>query len=91
MQIIDLHIETLVEDSGGLNKNEIFEIQIKTFEKAVDHAIASGSVNLKIIHGIGNGALRNYIHKYLSKNDQIKYFEDADKGRFGFGATLIHL
>ena len=91
MQTVDLHIEMLMEDSAELSKNEIFETQIKTFEKAIDHAIASGVENLKIIHGIGNGALRNYIHKYLSKNDQIKYFEDADKGRFGFGATLIHL
>ena len=45
---------------------------------------------LKIIHGVGAGILRKEIHRRLSKKTEVKYFEDADKERFGFGSTIIY-
>ena len=55
-----------------------------------DPAQLEGVKTIKFIHGIGNGVLRDKIHKLLSKNDTIQYYEDANKERFGYGATLIH-
>jgi dsDNA-specific endonuclease/ATPase MutS2 len=46
---------------------------------------------ITFIHGIGNGVLRKEIHKYLSHLGNIKYFQDTQKSRFGYGATLVRI
>ncbi len=84
---VDLHIEALAID---LNPNEILEHQLNEFEIAYDNALVMNTEKLKIIHGVGAGILRNEIHKRLSRKSEVKYFEDADKERFGFGATIIY-
>jgi dsDNA-specific endonuclease/ATPase MutS2 len=43
------------------------------------------------IHGVGNGVLRNAIHKRLSGNKNVQYFEDAQKEKFGYGATKVRI
>jgi dsDNA-specific endonuclease/ATPase MutS2 len=43
------------------------------------------------IHGAGNGTLRKEIHRQLSRNKDIKFFEEAQKEKFGYGATLVRL
>ena len=86
---IDLHIEKLVENSGDLPAAEILTIQIRQFEKAFDKAILDGVEKLIVIHGTGNGILRTEVQKRLSGNSLIKHFKDAQKERFGYGATEI--
>jgi len=86
---IDLHIEKLEKNSGDLSAAEILSIQIRHFEKAFDKAILDGVEKLIVIHGAGNGILRTEVQKRLSGNSQIKYFKDAQKERFGYGATEI--
>ncbi|MCK5101776.1 MAG: DUF2027 domain-containing protein [Cyclobacteriaceae bacterium] len=86
-QTIDLHIDEL---SINLKNNEILEYQLNEFEKAYDDALLLNLEKLKIIHGVGAGILRNEIHKRLSVRKEIKFFEDADKERFGFGSTIIY-
>jgi hypothetical protein len=89
-KVVDLHIENLLESSSTLSSGQILEQQLQTFDKEMDNALLDGLKSIKFIHGIGNGILRDKIHKKLSQNESIKYYEDADKERFGYGATLIH-
>ncbi|TYB30905.1 MAG: endonuclease MutS2 [Candidatus Mcinerneyibacterium aminivorans] len=44
----------------------------------ISHAILEGHENIKIVHGIGTGVLREAIHDYLEENPNIKdyYYED---------------
>ena len=84
---IDLHIDKL---SINLKINEILEYQLNEFEKAYDGALLSNLEKLKIIHGVGAGILRGEIHKRLAVKKEVKFFEDADKERFGFGSTIIY-
>lgn len=88
---VDLHIEKIDANHQQLTAEEIINKQIATFEKALDNAILTDVASVKFIHGIGNGSLRHKIHKHLSQSHSIRYFEDADKGKFGFGATVVHL
>jgi len=88
---VDLHIEQLTRDYDTMNKNEMLELQMKTFEAKLDSAIATGMDEITFIHGVGSGALRNAIHKKLSQVDNIKYYEDAMKEKFGYGATLVRI
>ncbi|MEY3450918.1 MAG: hypothetical protein RL711_743 [Bacteroidota bacterium] len=86
---VDLHIEKLVKDHQKLSPHEIMTIQLETFQKHLENALAVGMHDIIFIHGTGNGTLKNEIHKKLSKNIDIKYFQDAQKDKFGYGATLV--
>lgn len=88
---IDLHIEQLTKDFSMMSNSEMVRLQMETFEKNLNYAIASGMDEITFIHGIGNGVLRKEIHKYLSHLGNIKYFQDSQKSRFGYGATLVRI
>jgi hypothetical protein len=91
LQTVDLHIEKLSEQVDKLSNNEKLQLQLTTFEKSLENAYAHGYDSITFIHGIGNGILKNEIHKRISKNTKIvKSFEDAQKEKFGYGATLIY-
>lgn len=84
---VDLHFDP---DEKNLPENQILNYQLQQFERAYDEALLSNVTSLKVIHGAGAGILRKEIHKLLSTKAELKYFEDADKERFGFGATIIY-
>ncbi|NJN27982.1 MAG: DUF2027 domain-containing protein [Cyclobacteriaceae bacterium] len=85
--VVDLHMD---EHTSSIKRNEILGQQLIEFEKAYDKALAEGAEKLLVIHGLGAGILRNEIHKRLSSKKEVKYFEDANKERFGFGSTAIY-
>jgi len=66
-------------------------LQLTAFQDNLDRASAANMHEIIFIHGTGNGVLRNEIQKLLSRNKNIKYFEDARKEKFGYGATLVRL
>ncbi len=86
---VDLHIEEITKDYATLNSGEILEIQLRTFEQSLESAIVGGLREMIFIHGVGNGKLRTEIHRRLSGHQDIAFFKDAQKERFGYGATLV--
>lgn len=86
---IDLHIEKLVKDYHHLSNAEIIEIQMAAFHKAMDKALHSGQSALTVIHGVGKGVLKAYIHQDLSQNPKVRQFISDWMPRYGFGATQI--
>ena len=88
---VDLHIEKLVEDHSGMSNSAIIKIQLERFQDALDRAMATNMHEIVFIHGAGNGVLRKELQKILSRTPGIKYFEDARKEKFGYGATLVRL
>jgi len=88
---IDLHIEKLRDDHQFLAKDEILKIQLYHFKKALDAAIVHKLPSIVFIHGVGNGTLRQEIHKTVSKHQQVKTFMDAYKDKYGYGATEVIL
>ena len=88
----DLHFEALRPDEQAeLSNTAILRIQLDAFEDALSRALATNMHEIVFIHGMGNGVLRKEIHRQLSRNKDIKFFEDARKEKFGFGATLVRL
>ena len=88
----DLHLEALRPDSKEeLSNTTILRLQLDAFEDALSRALATNMHEIVFIHGMGNGVLRKEIHRQLSRNKDIKFFEDARKEKFGFGATLVRL
>jgi hypothetical protein len=89
--VVDLHIENLSPHAASLSSQEMLHIQLDAFDKHLDRAIAAGMDEVVYIHGVGNGTLRNALHKRLSKMENISFFKDAQKNRFGFGATMVKI
>ena len=89
---LDLHLEALRPEGGDeLSNTAILKLQLEAFEDALSRALATNMHEIVFIHGMGNGVLRKEIHRQLSRNKDIKFFEDARKEKFGFGATLVRL
>ena len=90
-QVIDLHIGKITDDFSRLSNEEILKNQLGSFENGLELAIANGMGEITFIHGVGNGVLRDELHRRLSKNQHVQYFKDAQKEKFGYGATLVKL
>ena len=89
---VDLHFEALRPNApADLSNTAIMREQLDAFEDALSRALATNMHEIVFIHGTGNGTLRKEIHRQLSRNKDIKFFEDAQKEKFGFGATLVRL
>ena len=87
--IVDLHIDKITSNSQSMKADEILACQLGLFEKSMENALASGLTEITFIHGTGNGTLKNRIHKQLGQNQYIDYFKDAQKEKFGYGATFV--
>ncbi|WP_018619959.1 Smr/MutS family protein [Spirosoma luteum] len=88
--IVDLHIEELLPNgSGNRTPADLLKLQLDTFERSLENAIASGMSDVTFIHGIGSGALRSELHRRLGQHPNVKFFEDAQKQKFGYGATKV--
>ena len=69
----------------------MLRLQIETFQDHLDRALAANMHEIVFIHGVGSGMLRKEIHKLLSRNKDIKFYEEAQKEKFGYGATRVRL
>ncbi|AMR29112.1 hypothetical protein A0257_19790 [Hymenobacter psoromatis] len=88
----DLHLEALrPEGAADLSNTAMLRLQLDAFEDALSRALATNMHEIIFIHGTGNGVLRKEIHRQLSRNKDIKFFEEAQKEKFGYGATLVRL
>lgn len=86
---VDLHIEKLRDDHQFLNGAEILKIQLAHFNRSLDAAIVHQLPDMIFIHGAGNGILRHELQKILSKHPKVQTFMDAQKEKFGYGATKV--
>jgi DNA-nicking Smr family endonuclease len=88
---VDLHIEELTDAHDTMNNSEMLGLQLQTFEEKLDQALATGMDEITFVHGVGSGTLRREIQKRLSGMKSILYFQDAQREKFGYGATLVRL
>src|SRR5690349_926540 len=74
---IDLHLQELVDDERHLDHDEKLRYQINYFERMLNTAIREHKRKLIVIHGIGEGVLREEVRKTLQYYDGVR-FDDAD-------------
>jgi hypothetical protein len=87
---IDLHIEELVDSHKNLTNYEIVSIQLERFEKELQYCMSNGIKKLIVIHGVGNGKLKQEILTILKTVDDIEFY-DASYKDYGFGATEVRI
>jgi dsDNA-specific endonuclease/ATPase MutS2 len=89
--IIDLHIENLIDSHRGMGNAEILNIQMVRFRRFLNASINKQHRKIVVIHGVGEGVLRNEIRKELDYYHQNLEYYDASYQEFGMGATEIIL
>ena len=85
---VDLHIGELVDNIAGLSSHDMFNIQMDTFKKMLDSAIAAEYTKVTFIHGVGNGVLKNAIIEELKKYKNTEN-RMASIAKFGVGAIDV--
>src|SRR5690606_30865232 len=55
----------------------------------IDRAVFRGLNRVEIVHGKGNGILKEQIHKYLGDRSEVKQFELAHEDFGGAGCTIV--
>ena len=87
---VDLHINQLVDSVIGMSNAEIIQKQMDVFHKTMTEAITTKVGKVILIHGIGNGTLKEKLRESLTHQYKMA-FEDASFREYGFGATLVIL
>ena len=85
---VDLHLHELVKDERHLRDEEKLRYQLDYFERMLNTAIRDKKRKLIVIHGVGEGILREEVRKALQFYDMVR-FDDADPFRYGQGATEV--
>jgi dsDNA-specific endonuclease/ATPase MutS2 len=57
----------------------------------LDACVAKGLYSIRIIHGKGQGILRERVRKHLKNNALVHTFRTAPPEAGGWGATLVEL
>jgi len=57
--------------------------------KALDDAVLADLPYLRVVHGKGTGALREFVHDVLSADPRVKRFGFAPSNQGGHGVTLV--
>ncbi|HNK86472.1 MAG TPA: hypothetical protein PKL41_14800, partial [Flavobacteriales bacterium] len=76
---IDLHLHKLVEDESRLSDDAKLTFQLNYFERMLNSAIKLRKRRLVVIHGVGEGVLREEVRKVLQFYEGCR-FHDAGRG-----------
>ncbi len=88
--VIDIHIEKLTDNHKHLSNFEIMQLQLKEFEKYLELSIAHHQPSLVVIHGVGEGRLRDEIHEVLKYKKEVSSYINQFHPLYGYGATEIY-
>lgn len=64
---------------------------IPIVDKYLDNALLAKVYRVRVIHGMGTGALRKGVHDYLKHNPRVESFVMGGQGEGGLGATVVTL
>jgi dsDNA-specific endonuclease/ATPase MutS2 len=87
---IDLHLHQILDNDRGMSAGDKLSYQLNYFERMLSKAIHDKKRKLIAIHGIGEGRLRDELHRVLKHYPGIRFY-DADPRRYGSGATEIEI
>ena len=64
---------------------------IPIVDKYLDNALLAKVYRVRVIHGMGTGALRKGVHDYLKHNPRVESYTMGGQGEGGLGATVVTL
>lgn len=93
-KIYKSNIDNQIKSNVGLSINIIgqhVDEALKNVEKYLDDCRLKNLKQVKIIHGLGSGALRKAVQDYLKKCNFVASFKSGDQFDGGFGVTQVNL
>jgi hypothetical protein len=88
---IDLHIDKLLNGHARLDKGEILRIQLQHMHRFLDKSAQLGVTRVHIIHGMGEGKLRDAVSQELKQRGDVIKFKNEYHIKYGYGATEVWL
>jgi len=88
---VDIHIELIIPTTRGLSADKMINLQLEFTKKAVEKALLMQLYKIILIHGEGKGKLRGIIRSYLHKHHPKCEVINADKLKYGDGASEVIL
>jgi DNA mismatch repair protein MutS2 len=64
---------------------------LRKLEEFLDQAYLMNRIEVRVVHGIGSGALKKAVHEYLSNSPYCARFHQAEPHHGGAGATVVEL
>jgi len=64
---------------------------LRKLEEFLDQAYLTNKPEVRVVHGVGSGALRRAVHEYLSSSPYCAEFREAEPHSGGAGATIVEL
>jgi len=86
-QAIDLHFNA--NKVLNLENGQVLSKQLDLLAATINAALAGGTKELIIIHGVGVGTLKREVHIMLNNHKQVKGVFEADHKKYGKGATRV--
>ncbi len=86
---VDLHIQNITNGYARLDKSEILRLQMLHFQKFLDKAVRLGVPRIFVIHGVGEGKLRDAIADRLRQHPDVAKFKNEYHAKYGYGATEV--
>jgi hypothetical protein len=87
--VLDLHISSEKSQERQRAPEEILQLQLGILQQKLQAALAAGMEGMIVIHGIGNGTLRQKVHELLSGTEGVASFSNHWMGGYGWGATEV--
>ena len=86
---VDLHIDSLLDDTKGMDNGEILNYQLDKFREVMGNYKNKREQKIVFIHGKGDGVLRKAIIDELRRKYSSCRYQDASFQEYGFGATMV--
>jgi DNA mismatch repair protein MutS2 len=64
---------------------------LRRLEEFLDQAYLANRAEVRVVHGIGSGALKKAVHDYLGASPYCAAFRQADPRDGGAGATIVQI
>ena len=88
-EVIDLHAEKLLDNTGGMSSADILNYQLDHFRRIMKEHRHEKGKKIIFIHGKGEGVLRHAIIHELVYRYRPCTYQDASFQEFGYGATQV--
>ncbi|MGM9714170.1 MAG: DUF2027 domain-containing protein [Prevotella sp.] len=88
-EVIDLHAEKLLDNTGGMSSADILNYQLDHFRRIMKEHRHEKGKKIIFIHGKGEGVLRHAIIHELNYRYRPCTYQDASFQEYGYGATQV--
>lgn len=86
---VDLHIDSLLPDTSGLDNKDMLDVQMKHVRTTMEQNCHTQGLRIVFIHGVGAGVLKGELRRFLDRQYPKCHYQDASFREYGFGATMV--